>query len=139
MYIKASYGTGSSGLISEGSLKARSHFTWKSMKNKGLNFHPLVSPQNLLPRGCCKVIYTSDTYEDSWRCNFLGLTPDTELPLHTFLYVVLDIVEPSGNTQPLDSGDFRGYSFTLSSPVQLPDRGRYKCVQELIKLYNAYI
>jgi len=38
--------------------------------------------QTMLPRGCVKAISYSSVYEDSWRCNFLGLPPDVSLPEH---------------------------------------------------------
>jgi len=36
--------------------------------------------QTILPRGCVKSIPYSSVYEDSWRCNFIGLPPDVSLP-----------------------------------------------------------
>ncbi|GFY13147.1 folliculin [Trichonephila clavipes] len=38
--------------------------------------------KDLLPRGCYHPIYYSDTYEDSWKCNFLGILPDVKIPDH---------------------------------------------------------
>lgn len=38
--------------------------------------------QTILPRGCVKSIPYSSVYEDSWRCNFIGLPPDVSLPEH---------------------------------------------------------
>lgn len=48
--------------------------------------------QSLLPKGCCRVIYHSDTYQDSWRCNFLGYPPSGSLPDHADLYVCLYVM-----------------------------------------------
>jgi folliculin len=35
--------------------------------------------KSLLPKGCCRVIPYSSTYQESWRCNFLGVSPDVSL------------------------------------------------------------
>ncbi|KAK2156627.1 hypothetical protein LSH36_208g00025 [Paralvinella palmiformis] len=49
--------------------------------------------KTLLPKGCCKVIYYANVYEDAWRCNFLGVTPSTSLPEHIEHYVLISIHE----------------------------------------------
>eukprot|EP00794_Sanderia_malayensis_P015702 gene15702-17286_t len=36
----------------------------------------------LLPNGCCRIIPYTDEYQDSWKCNFLGLEEDVEIPHH---------------------------------------------------------
>ncbi|EDV28164.1 uncharacterized protein TRIADDRAFT_53485 [Trichoplax adhaerens] len=51
--------------------------------------------QSLLPSDCCKVIYKNTEYQDSWKCNFLGLNLCTEIPQHVLasdLYALLDII-----------------------------------------------
>ena len=85
--------------------------------------------QTLLPRGCCRVIYNSDKYEDSWRCNFLGLTPGVALPQHADLYVSVDVIEPEVASKqegaaPTDA-NFVGYTFSVTSPTDLPEKGNF--------------
>lgn len=51
--------------------------------------------KTLLPKGCCRVIPWSMEYEESWRCNFLGLSPDALLPQHvnsSEMFVLMEIV-----------------------------------------------
>ncbi|NP_001121308.1 folliculin S homeolog [Xenopus laevis] len=38
--------------------------------------------QAMLPVGCVRIIPYSVKYEDAYRCNFLGLSPHAEIPLH---------------------------------------------------------
>ena len=87
----------------------------------------LSSLQILLPLGCCSLVEYSSVYHDSWRCNFLGLRPDTPLPQHTDLYVSLLITEPSKQTDaaspPATDDAFTGYTFTVDSPFVLPNTG----------------
>ena len=80
--------------------------------------------QTLLPKGCCKVIGWSDTYIDSWRCNFLGLKPGVEIPKHVELYVALDVVIRDRNRTPVPDKPFMGYSFLLQSPQELRGKGK---------------
>ncbi|GFR74774.1 folliculin [Elysia marginata] len=51
--------------------------------------------KTLLPKGCCRLIPWSLEYEESWRCNFLGLSPDALLPQHvnsSEMFVLVEIV-----------------------------------------------
>ncbi|RUS79816.1 hypothetical protein EGW08_012415 [Elysia chlorotica] len=55
--------------------------------------------KTLLPKGCCRVIPWSLKYEESWRCNFLGLSPDASLPQHvnsSEMFVLVEIVLKAG-------------------------------------------
>ncbi|CAG5126782.1 unnamed protein product [Candidula unifasciata] len=50
----------------------------------------------LLPKGCCRVIAYSKSYQESWKCNFLGLSPDvslSQLVNSSEMYVLLEIVD----------------------------------------------
>eukprot|EP00058_Branchiostoma_floridae_P010238 XP_002595726.1 hypothetical protein BRAFLDRAFT_113576 [Branchiostoma floridae] len=38
--------------------------------------------KSLLPMGCCRIVPYSATYEDSWKCNFLGLPLVAQIPAH---------------------------------------------------------
>ena len=41
-----------------------------------------VSLQTMLPVGCVRVIPYSSQYEEAYRCNFLGLSPNVQIPPH---------------------------------------------------------
>ncbi|ESP01392.1 hypothetical protein LOTGIDRAFT_186179 [Lottia gigantea] len=86
----------------------------------------------LLPKGCCRVEYYSDKYQESWKCNFLGLESNVKLPIHVMAsekFVMLEVVyDDSLNGSQFDSLDsdvedyFRSYDFKMSSPVTLQER-----------------
>ena len=108
--------------------------------------------RKFLPLGCCRAVYFSDHYEDSYKCNILGIAQGVPIPQTATHYVVMDIIEPetaiealedaggrSGTTsrtssqgQPLSSvfsglpiiemDAFGGYIFILTTPVLLPDQ-----------------
>ncbi|KAL8612615.1 hypothetical protein ACOMHN_006601 [Nucella lapillus] len=89
----------------------------------------------LLPRGCCRVIYHSDCYEESWRCNFLGQNRDMVLPEHLVSserFLLVQILQPGEHQQAFSSidsdisetdEDFRDWDFTLINPVPIPEKG----------------
>lgn len=57
--------------------------------------------KELIPPGCYRCKRYSVQYQDSWKCNFLGLAENTEIPAHVFssdLYVLLDI-KPTQNKE----------------------------------------
>ncbi|KAH9495447.1 hypothetical protein Btru_015120 [Bulinus truncatus] len=114
-----------------------------------------------LPKGCCRVIPYSNKYEESFRCNFLGLSPDVQLPQHmtsSELFVLIEIV-PKSNLPPskeaeahLNSwsgpesdisdpdtdGDTRldSFQFKMSSTVTLPQRVPTVLARMLMALQN---
>lgn len=53
----------------------------------------LISHQSLLPVGCVRSIPYSAQYEEAYKCNFLGLSPDVPIPTH---------VSSSGTTREAD-------------------------------------
>lgn len=53
----------------------------------------LISHQSLLPVGCVRSIPYSAQYEEAYKCNFLGLSPDVPIPTH---------VSSSGTTTEAD-------------------------------------
>ena len=62
--------------------------------------------KDLLPVGCCRAISYSEQYQDSWKCNFLGLPENVEIPAHILssnLYVLIDIVDRTENTENTDA------------------------------------
>ncbi|XP_074649269.1 folliculin-like isoform X2 [Tubulanus polymorphus] len=76
----------------------------------------------LLPKGCCQILYYSDQYQDSWRCSFLGLYPDTVIPAHvlrTELYLLMDIKQ----SHHIENPDVNQLIYSLHSQAQLPERG----------------
>ncbi|KAK7500901.1 hypothetical protein BaRGS_00007781 [Batillaria attramentaria] len=100
----------------------------------------------LLPRGCCRIIYHSDKYEESWRCNFLGQNPDMVLPDHVVSserFLLVEIIQHDDhNYNSVDSDmsetdeDFSCYEFRLVSPVCLPDRVPAVLSRMLLALRN---
>ena len=99
--------------------------------------------QTLLPKGCCRIIYYSSKYEDTWKCNFLGLKPAVIVPSHVKLFVILEIKDPelvtnsgemdSALPPPADTNEFANYAFTIKTPLPIPEKGKflnnwYSCV-----------
>ena len=53
--------------------------------------------QELLPANCCNIVGFSSKYQESFRCNFLGLSVGVNLPKHIVdseFHVLLDILPP---------------------------------------------
>ncbi|XP_015777218.1 PREDICTED: folliculin-like [Acropora digitifera] len=78
----------------------------------------------LIPIGCCSCVPYSTEYMDSWRCNFLGLSPAVEIPPHVLssdLFVLLDVISSPeqvsensiGDEQRSEADDFQGYGFDI--------------------------
>ena len=54
----------------------------------------LYSPQDLVPEKCCQIVAFSQSYKESFVCNFLGLSATAEIPKHVMssdLHVVVNI------------------------------------------------
>ncbi|XP_063286744.1 folliculin [Pelobates fuscus] len=78
--------------------------------------------RTMLPVGCVRVIPYSEIYEDAYRCNFLGLSPQAEIPPHvqtSEFTVMVDVRSaPRSNLYPvLYAGDepLSRYDFVVSS------------------------
>lgn len=76
--------------MSEGAQKLCIHTSW---------FHvsALLCLQDLVPASCCRIVGFSQSYKESFVCNFLGLMVGVELPPHIVgseLHVLLDILPP---------------------------------------------
>ncbi|KAI8797642.1 folliculin [Biomphalaria glabrata] len=121
----------------------------------------LETLKSFLPKGCCRVIPYSNKYEESWKCNFLGLSPEVQLSQHVTsseLFVHIEIL-PELNILPLKevetplnswSGpesdasdpDFDGdtrlddFQFKMSSTVTLPPRVPTVLTRMLMALQN---
>ena len=62
-----------------------------------LTCHVAFLPQELLPANCCHIVGFSSKYQESFRCNFLGLSVGVNLPGHIVdseFHVLLDILPP---------------------------------------------
>ena len=79
--------------------------------------------QVLLPRGCCKVVPYSDRYEDSWKCNFLGLSENVTVPQDIEHYVMVNIFSKPEQVGNHENDLMENFTFELASPVILPEQG----------------
>ena len=104
------------------------------------------SLQKLLPLGCCRAVHFSDHYENSYKCNILGIPQGVLIPQSATHYVVMDIIEPESaiearederstlnndaKRQPsspisvlpvIQMDTFCGYIFILTTPELLPN------------------
>ncbi|XP_062848599.1 folliculin [Trichomycterus rosablanca] len=82
----------------------------------------------LLPVGCVRMVPYSTQYEEAYRCNFLGLSPEVQIPAHvtssdfTVLVDVLNLGQ--GSVYPACADDLSRYQFNISSANTQPtDRG----------------
>lgn len=83
----------------------------------------------LLPVGCVRAVPYSPHYEEAYRCNFLGLSPDVPIPAHvsssefSVLVDVLNVERCYGN--PVSDDDILSlYQFNISSANAQPtDKG----------------
>ncbi|GIX72726.1 folliculin [Caerostris extrusa] len=78
--------------------------------------------KDLLPRGCFHPIYYSNTYEDSWKCNFLGIPPNVVIPEHVTqsqLHVQVDI-NPKYKNATLSS--LEDLVITFQTTATLPEK-----------------
>lgn len=65
--------------------------------------------KDLLPRGCYHPIYYSVTYEDSWKCNFLSIFPDVNIPDHVTaseLHIQINIISKNEDNTINNLEDF---------------------------------
>ena len=84
----------------------------------------------LVPKGCCRSVLHSNEYQESWKCNFLGLSADSTLPSHilsseTFVLLV-EMCLKDEKDKPQSDNDFEKFDFQMASPTRLLDKGR-KC------------
>ncbi|XP_022095568.1 folliculin-like [Acanthaster planci] len=87
--------------------------------------------KTLLPVGCCHIITYSDHYEESFKCNFLGMSPSTSLPGHvkaSEFFILLDIISPSHPPRECErvivkeADPFHGFGIAMVSTGSLPDK-----------------
>uniref|UniRef100_A0A672HU57 Folliculin n=1 Tax=Salarias fasciatus TaxID=181472 RepID=A0A672HU57_SALFA len=85
--------------------------------------------KSLLPVGCVRSVPYSAQYEEAYKCNFLGLSPDVPIPTHVSsseFSVLVDVIsERSCQISALSEDDIGSlYQFTISSASTQPtDRG----------------
>lgn len=75
--------------------------------------------QTILPRGCCQPLYYSNQYEDSWKCNFLGISSDVTVPKHVQsspLHLLVDV------TESISKHGISPWKLTLQHCVTLPEK-----------------
>ncbi|XP_061091048.1 folliculin isoform X2 [Conger conger] len=84
----------------------------------------------LLPVGCVRSVPYSSQYEEAYRCNFLGLSPDVPIPVHVSsseFSVLVDVVNAERGslyTAVCDDDILSLYQFNISSASTQPtDRG----------------
>ncbi|KFM70783.1 Folliculin, partial [Stegodyphus mimosarum] len=78
--------------------------------------------KDLLPRGCYYPIYYSVSYQDSWKCNFLGLLPDVQIPDHvnsSELHIQINITSKNDDAAVNSLDDFE---IVFYSTATLPDK-----------------
>lgn len=74
----------------------------------------------LLPKGCFRPIFFSQEYQDSWKCNFLGLPLSVDPPPHvktSQLHILMDVTSSVENSHNLAD-----YSCQLESAAELPEK-----------------
>lgn len=80
----------------------------------------------LVPKGCCRVILHSNEYQESFRCNFLGLSGDSTLPSHILsseqFVLLVEMSLKDENVKPVSDNDFEKFVFKLASPTRLLDK-----------------
>ncbi|KAA0703106.1 Folliculin BHD skin lesion fibrofolliculoma protein [Triplophysa tibetana] len=84
--------------------------------------------KDLLPVGCVRAISYSPQYEEAYRCNFLGLSPDVVIPVHVSsseFSVLVDVLNAErGCVNPVDDYILSLYHLNISSPNNQPvDKG----------------
>ncbi|KAG8537665.1 hypothetical protein GDO81_024119, partial [Engystomops pustulosus] len=96
------------------------YYKWGT-SNPTLTF-PSSPCQAMLPVGCVRVIPYSEKYEDAYRCNFLGLSPQAEIPPHVqsseFAVMIEVRTAPRSNLYPVlfvDDEPLSKYEFVLTS------------------------
>lgn len=94
--------------------------------------------KSLLPKGCCRVIPYSHQYEESWKCNFLGLVPEVELPYHiksdesfVLVEIRLEDQKPSDTPTKEEENDdlLKRLVFNMASPTTLPEKAPNALIQ----------
>ncbi|KAG8521843.1 Folliculin, partial [Galemys pyrenaicus] len=65
----------------------------------GMDSELLCPLQTMLPVGCVRIIPYSNQYEEAYRCNFLGLSPQVQIPSHVLSSEFAVVVEVHAATR----------------------------------------
>jgi len=66
---------------------------------------------------------------ESYKCNFLGLSPKIHIPTHVNAsekFLLIDVFAPKNNGESPDPDPLSNYTFQFASPVTL-DKGKMLC------------
>ncbi|KAJ0039424.1 hypothetical protein NL108_014557, partial [Boleophthalmus pectinirostris] len=101
---------------------------WRSA-DPGLIQSAFIVLKSLLPVGCVRSIPYSGQYEEAYKCNFLGLSPDVPIPVHVSsseFSVLVDVSSDRNRQSSAVSQDnvSSWFQFNISSTNTQPtDRG----------------
>ncbi|CAL9705637.1 unnamed protein product [Knipowitschia caucasica] len=101
---------------------------WRST-DPGLIQSAFIILKSLLPVGCVRSIPYNGQYEEAYKCNFLGLSPDVPIPVHVSSSEFSVLVDVSSNRNRLssvlsDDSVSSWFQFNISSAnTQATDRG----------------
>ncbi|XP_017271090.1 folliculin [Kryptolebias marmoratus] len=100
---------------------------WRSA-DPGLIQSAFTVLKSLLPVGCVRSVPYSAQYEEAYKCNFLGLSPDVPIPAHVSsseFSVLVDVAVRTCQTPATCEDDVGAlYQFAISSTNTQPaDRG----------------
>ncbi|XP_057690424.1 folliculin [Corythoichthys intestinalis] len=96
--------------------------------DSGLIQSAFTTLKSLLPVGCVRSVPYSAQYEEAYKCNFLGLSPDVVIPAHVItseFSVLVDVSSETGCHSLLTEDNICSfYQFNISSANTQPtDRG----------------
>lgn len=74
--------------------------------------------KQFIPAGCFRALYYEKEYQDSWRCNFLGLSLGVEIPFHVLqsqLFVQVKIIDKENGGESAETSSKSHFSFCENS------------------------
>lgn len=101
---------------------------WRS-SDPGLIQSAFIVLKSLLPVGCVRSVPYSAQYEEAYKCNFLGLSPEVPVPAHVSSSEFSVLVDVASELNPLhgvadEDGVASWFHFSISSANTQPtDRG----------------
>ncbi|XP_053700185.1 folliculin [Synchiropus splendidus] len=101
---------------------------WRSA-DPGLIKSAFIVLKSLLPVGCVRSVPYSSQYEEAYKCNFLGLSPDVSIPSHVSsseFSVLVDVSSNPGSQNSVVDGEAisSAYQFSITSASTQPtDKG----------------
>ncbi|KAG1656401.1 Folliculin [Nymphon striatum] len=91
--------------------------------------------KSLLPGGCFSPIFYANEYQDSWKCNFIGIPSEVTLPSHVLdsnLHIRIEIMFDE-NASENAKQDPKAYSVGVSKIHKIPN----KLPQVLLKMIKG--